>query len=61
MLQNTIQGTAVGGGLKMAVVASRFNDFITTRLLEGCIEALSRHGVVRDPVYGRKIGGPGTL
>ncbi|TEU02339.1 MAG: 6,7-dimethyl-8-ribityllumazine synthase [Dehalococcoidia bacterium] len=39
------EGTLLGAGLKFGVVISRFNDFITTRLLEGAEDALLRHGV----------------
>jgi 6,7-dimethyl-8-ribityllumazine synthase len=35
----------LGKGLKFAVVVSRFNELITTRLLEGARDALLRHGV----------------
>ena len=34
-----------GRGLRVAVVAARFNEFVTRRLLEGAIETLTRHGV----------------
>ncbi|MBU1061246.1 MAG: 6,7-dimethyl-8-ribityllumazine synthase [Candidatus Omnitrophica bacterium] len=40
----TIQGQLVAKGKKFGVIASRFNDFITNRLLEGCIDTLLRHG-----------------
>lgn len=36
-----------GVGLRMAIVVSRFNEFITGRLLSGAQDALQRHGV--DP------------
>ena len=39
------EGILIGKGLKFAVVVSRFNEFITTRLLEGARDALLRHGV----------------
>lgn len=39
------EGTLVGAGLKFGVVVSRFNEFITTKLLEGAQDALKRHGV----------------
>jgi len=39
------EGLLLGKGLKFAVVVSRFNDLITTRLLEGAKDALLRHGV----------------
>jgi 6,7-dimethyl-8-ribityllumazine synthase len=39
------EGILIGKGLKFAVVASRFNELITKRLLEGAKDALLRHGV----------------
>jgi len=39
------EGTLLGKGLRFAVVASRFNEFITKKLLEGAQDALLRHGV----------------
>jgi 6,7-dimethyl-8-ribityllumazine synthase len=39
------EGAFDGRGLKVAIVVSRFNDFITLRLLEGARDALLRHGV----------------
>ena len=39
------QGDLIGTGLKMGIVVSRFNDFITSKLLEGALDALDRHGV----------------
>jgi len=39
------EGMLVGKGLKFAIVASRFNEFITRKLLEGAQDALQRHGV----------------
>ncbi len=38
-------GKLLGEGLKFGVVVSRFNDFITSKLLEGAEDTLSRHGV----------------
>ena len=32
-------------GRRFAIVASRFNDFVTRRLVDGCADALRRHGV----------------
>ena len=40
----TIQGQLIVKGKKFGIVASRFNDFITNRLLEGCVDTLLRHG-----------------
>ena len=41
----TIEGDLQGQGVKVAIVVSRFNSFITDRLLEGALDALRRHGV----------------
>ncbi len=43
-------GTPDGTGRRVAVVGSRFNETVTTRLLEGAIEALLRHGVPLDDI-----------
>ena len=39
-----IEGALTAEGLRFAVVVSRFNHFITDRLLEGCLDTLARHG-----------------
>jgi len=41
----TVEGTLHGEGLKFALIVSRFNSFITERLLEGALDCLKRHGV----------------
>jgi 6,7-dimethyl-8-ribityllumazine synthase len=43
-------GMPDGTGRRFVVVASRFNEAITTRLLEGAIEALLKHGVPLDDI-----------
>ena len=45
-----ISGNLDGKGLKIAIVISRFNDFITERLLNGAMDALQRHGVSPDDI-----------
>ncbi len=40
-----LQGGSNGEGLRIAVVVATFNDFITSKLLEGALAALDRHGV----------------
>jgi 6,7-dimethyl-8-ribityllumazine synthase len=40
----------LGEGLRFGVVVSRFNDFITTKLLEGAQDTLSRHGVKEEDI-----------
>ena len=39
------EGKLEGSGLKVAIVVSRFNGFITDRLLSGALDGLVRHGV----------------
>lgn len=39
-----LTGTPRGEGRRIAVVASRFNESVTTRLAEGAVDALVRHG-----------------
>jgi len=46
-MANVYQGRLVAGKHRFGVVVSRFNEFITERLLSGCLDALERHGV--DP------------
>jgi len=46
----TIQGQLIAKGRKFGIVASRFNDFITNRLLEGCTDTLLRHGAKENDV-----------
>ena len=41
----TLEGKLIGDGLKFALVVSRFNSFITERLLEGALDSLRRKGV----------------
>ncbi|MFC2018884.1 6,7-dimethyl-8-ribityllumazine synthase [Chloroflexota bacterium] len=44
------EGMLLGKGLKVGVVTSRFNEFITRKLLEGAQDALRRHGVAEEAV-----------
>ena len=42
----TLEGTfEEASSLKVAIVIARFNDLITTKLLSGCLDCLSRHGI----------------
>ena len=40
---NTYEGNISGRGLKFAIVVARFNEFITSKLLSGALDALKRH------------------
>lgn len=39
------QGSSIGKGLKIGIVISRFNEFITSKLMDGALDTLDRHGV----------------
>jgi 6,7-dimethyl-8-ribityllumazine synthase len=43
--------------MKFAVVVSRFNDFISARLLEGALDCLSRHGVAESDLTVARVPG----
>ena len=44
------EGMLLGKGLKFALVVSRFNEFITNKLLDGAQDALRRHGVNEEDI-----------
>lgn len=47
---NIYEGELIGKGLKFCVITSRFNDFITSKLTEGAIDALKRHGTSAEDI-----------
>lgn len=53
----TIEGQLDAKGLKVAIVASRFNDFIVDKLVGGAVDALVRHGANREDLVLVKIPG----
>jgi 6,7-dimethyl-8-ribityllumazine synthase len=44
------EGSLDGKRLRVAVIASRFNETISKRLLEGALDGLRRHGVAEDDI-----------
>lgn len=44
-MAKVLQGNFAGEGKKIGLVVSRFNEFITTKLLGGAMDTLQRHGV----------------
>jgi 6,7-dimethyl-8-ribityllumazine synthase len=62
MLNNKYEGTLLGAGLKFGIVVSRFNEFITTKLLEGAEDALLRArtpGSFEIPLIAKKMAEKG--
>ncbi|MGO9480876.1 MAG: 6,7-dimethyl-8-ribityllumazine synthase [Candidatus Kryptoniota bacterium] len=47
----THEGKLNGSGLKVAIVVSRFNSFITDKLLSGAIDGLLRHGASENDIH----------
>lgn len=56
-----VEGHLTGGGHRFALVVSRFNGFITERLLEGALDALARHGVEGGQVEVVRVPGAWEL
>ncbi len=46
----TFEGKLSGKGLKFGIVVGRFNEFISTRLLDGALDNLKRHDVDEDDI-----------
>jgi 6,7-dimethyl-8-ribityllumazine synthase len=51
------EGQLNGKGFRFAIVASRWNDFISSRLVEGALDALARLGVMEKAVAVYKVPG----
>ena len=47
----TFEGKLVSGEIKVGIVAARFNEFITSRLLSGAVDGLTRHGVREEDIH----------
>lgn len=56
-MAKVIEGELNAQNLKFGVVLSRFNDFISARLLEGCLDALNRHGAKDNAVTIARVPG----
>ncbi len=56
-MANIIEGSLSGEGLKVGIVSSRFNDFITGKLVDGALDALERHGVKGEHIDIARVPG----
>jgi len=50
MAKKVIEGALNAKGMRFSIVVSRFNDFINSKLLDGALDALSRHGADDDNI-----------
>jgi len=57
MAPKIVQGNLTSSGLRFAIVSSRFNDFVTTRLLAGALDALERTGTVEADIVVVRVPG----
>jgi 6,7-dimethyl-8-ribityllumazine synthase len=46
-----IEGKLEAKGLKFGIVIARFNEFISSKLLSGCIDGLKRHGADEEDIH----------
>ena len=66
------EGRLLAEGFRFAIIVSRFNDFVCSRLVDGALDALHRHGATEDriflvrvpgafeiPIVARKLAGSG--
>ncbi len=56
-MPKVIEGSLSAKGLKFGIIASRFNDFITNRLLDGALDVLNRSGAKSDDIEIIKVPG----
>jgi 6,7-dimethyl-8-ribityllumazine synthase len=52
-----LEGNLTAKGFAFGIVASRFNEFITARLLDGALDALRRHGADEDKITVARVPG----
>jgi len=45
-----MEGKVIAEGMKIAIVAARFNDFIVSKLVSGAVDGLVRHGMSEDEI-----------
>ncbi|HDZ24488.1 MAG TPA: 6,7-dimethyl-8-ribityllumazine synthase [Desulfobacteraceae bacterium] len=56
-MPKVLEGKLSAAGLRFAVIVSRFNDFISSRLVDGAVDALVRHGADEKEVTLLKVPG----
>lgn len=56
-MTKTIEGKLEAKGLRFGLIVSRFNSFISDRLVEGALDALVRHGAEEDAIQLVRVPG----
>jgi len=49
-MAKVFEGKLIGESQRFGIVVTRFNEFITNKLLSGCLDTLTRHGVDRENI-----------
>ena len=55
-MSRIIEGQLIGKGKRFGIVVSRFNDFITEKLLGGALDALTRTGTKEEDIRFESAG-----
>lgn len=56
-MPQVMEGRLSAEGFRFAVIVSRFNDFVSARLVEGALDALVRHGAREEDILLVKVPG----
>ena len=56
-MTQVLEGDLIAGDGRVGIVVSRFNDFITSRLLDGAVDCFVRHGGSEDSITIAKVPG----
>jgi len=56
-MPKTLEGKISAEGYRFGLVVSRFNDFISSKLVEGAVDALKRHGAAEEQLLLVKVPG----
>ena len=56
-MPRTLEGKISAEGYRFGLVVSRFNDFISSKLVEGAVDALKRHGAAEEQLLLVKVPG----
>ncbi|MCP4666110.1 MAG: 6,7-dimethyl-8-ribityllumazine synthase [Deltaproteobacteria bacterium] len=51
------EGWLLAEGFRFAIIVSRFNDFVCSRLVDGALDALQRHGATEDKIFLVRVPG----
>ena len=56
-MPRVVEGRLLAEGFRFAVIVSRFNDFVCSRLVEGAVDALQRHGATEEQIFLIRVPG----